>query len=118
MPSIFAADAGDHLCPYNEFNPCAGEKCMAWLWQGPQADHCETDNLVETEDGQRPVGAPPTPDGEGWVMDGPPHQKGYHQSAKLGLPKATAQRWTKDRPRAQGMCGRTPPDNERYGPSW
>jgi hypothetical protein len=115
MPTIFEADATDHLCPYNDFKPCFGAACMGWSWLGPQADRCETDNLVETEDGPRPVGTPPTPEGEGWVMDGEPRQKGYHQSAKLGLPKATAQRWVRERPRAQGQCARHPGD-DRYGP--
>jgi hypothetical protein len=47
-------------------------------------------------------------------MDDGPHQKGYHQSAKLGLPKAMAQRWVKERPRAEGQCGRGGADSE-YG---
>lgn len=111
MPAIFAADAADHLCPYNEFRPCHGPKCMGWQWNGPTADHCETDNLIDTPEGPRPEGSPKTPDGDGWQMDGPAIQKGYHQSAKLNLPKATAQRWVKERPRAEGQCARHPGDD-------
>jgi hypothetical protein len=114
MPTIFANDAGDHACPYNNFNPCLGSKCMAWTWQGPRADRCETDNLVETEEGPRPIGSPATPEGEGWEMDGPPFSKGYHRSDKDKLPKATGQRWSRPRPVVKGSCSRHSGDNE-YG---
>ena len=112
MPTIFELDAGDHLCPYNSFAPCFGAKCMAFGWIGPQADRCETDNLVDTPEGLRPNGSPPAPDGEGWEMDGAPYSKGYHRSEKEKLPKATAQRWVKARPRAQGQCTRAGGDTE------
>lgn len=113
MPSIFASDAPDHLCPYNDFAPCAGPRCMAWVWNGRTHDRCETDNLTETEDGPRPVGAPRTPEGEGWQMDGPAFSKGYHRSDKDKLPKATGQRWIRDLPKQTGSCSRGGQDS--YG---
>lgn len=116
MPNIFAADADDHACPYRDFQPCLGVKCMAWRWNDPPFQRCETDNLQDTPDGPRPVGDPPTPEGEGWLMEGPSHQKGYHRSEKDKLPKATAQRWLREMPKVRGGCARHPGDNnDRYG---
>jgi len=114
MPRIFEADATDHVCPFNDFKPCFGAICMAWVWFGPKHDRCETDNLQETPEGTRPVGVPPHPDGEGWEMDGGPMPKSYHRSKKEGLPPGLSQRWIRPRNVANGSCGRTAPDND-YG---
>lgn len=107
MPTIFAKDAEDHACPYNEFRACLGPRCMAWVWEGPRADRCETDNLVETEEGLRPIGAPKTPEGDGWEMDGGTFSRGYRRSAKDKLPPATAQRRVRQRECTQGRCVRS-----------
>lgn len=106
MPTIFAKEAGDHAWPFAAFKPCLGPICMVWAWEGPAADRCETDNLVETEDGVRPLGSPSTPAGEGWEMDGGPFPKGYHRSAKDRLPTGTGQRWVRRRQAVEGHCAR------------
>jgi hypothetical protein len=106
MPSIIEERSADYACPFNEFKPCLGAKCMAFVWSGRPVDRCETDNLVETADGARPIGAPKTPDGEGWITDGEPFSKGYHRSEKDKLPKATGQRWVRRRERLMGACSR------------
>jgi hypothetical protein len=111
MPTINSEDAGDHACPYNRFQPCLGMKCMAWIWIGRAFDSCETDNLVDTEDGQRPLGAPPMPEGDGWEADGGPFKKGYARSSKDKLPAATGQRWTRKRKVNHGRCGRAAMDS-------
>lgn len=108
MPAINVLDAKRHTCPFNAFAPCQGAQCMAWTWEGQPYECCETDNLVQMEDGAiRPVGDARSPEGDGWRADGLPFAKGYHQSAKLGLPPGKAQRWIRERPRALGSCGRT-----------
>lgn len=114
MPTIFEKDAAEQLCPYNDFKPCFGAKCMAWSWVGPRQDHCTTDNLVETEDGPRPIGVPPAPAGEGWAMEGEPGEKGYSRSKKDGLPPAATQYWVRPRVTVRGQCARNVGDNE-YG---
>lgn len=107
MPTINALDASRHLCPFDGFKSCRGSVCMAWSWQGHAFERCETDNLTRQDDGtERPVGVPATPEGENWEADGPAFKKGYHQSAKLGLPVATGQRWMRQVQRAAGWCGR------------
>ncbi len=105
MARIFEAEAGAYACPYRDFQPCLGAKCMAWIWLGRTQDVCETDNLVETEEGPRPLGEPLMPDGEGWQMDGPARPKTYHRSAKDKLPPGKAQRWVRARPLVEGCCG-------------
>lgn len=114
MPSIDETKAEDHRCPYNNFVPCFGARCMAWQWDGPSHDRCETDNLQDTEEGQRPVGVPSTPEGDGWEADGPIFKKGYHGSSKNKLPPAHAQRWTRRRSVSLGHCARGGQDNP-YG---
>lgn len=106
MPEIFAEDAASYNCPFNDFKPCFGEACMAFVWSGRPHDNCETDNLVDTAEGIRPLGDPQMPEGDGWVMDGPSFSKGYHRSEKDKLPKATGQRWVRPRPLTRGSCGR------------
>jgi hypothetical protein len=86
---------------------------MAWAWLGPAFDVAETDNLVDTEDGQRPIGVPSSPEGDDWEADGPSFKKGYHQSTKNKLPAATAQRWRRARKVQMGFCGRVGAD-QRY----
>lgn len=103
---VIETDAGDHECPFNDFKPCRGARCMAWQWESRPYERCETDNLAETDEGPRPVGVPNMPDGDGWVMDGAPFSKGYHRSEKDKLPKATGQRWVRPVARSSGMCGR------------
>lgn len=110
MPEIFEKHSFQHACPYNGFAECLGSKCMAFRWAGPTHDRCETDNLVQSEDGPRPIGSAPMPDGDGWEMDGPSFAKGYHRSEKDKLPKATAQRWIRERPLLRGSCGRVGAD--------
>lgn len=110
MGEIFDAEAHEYACPYHDFKPCMGSRCMAFRWSGPTHDRCETDNLVQTEDGLRPVGSPAAPEGEGWEMDGPSYSKGYHRSDKDKLPKATGQRWIKRRELVRGSCGRVASD--------
>lgn len=114
MAIIFETDAGDHACPYRNFEPCLGARCMAWFWDGPAAERCETDNLQDTAEGPRPIGGPRTPDGDGWLMDGPTCSKGYHRSEKDKLPKATSQRWIKPLPRPKGGCGRVNDDYRNW----
>lgn len=115
MPTINALDAGRHVCPFNSFNTCRGSVCMAWVWQGASHERCETDNLVRGEDGsERPVGAPATPEGDGWETDGPTFKKGYHQSKQLNLPLATGQRWVRELQRAIGSCGRVMNDDRGW----
>ncbi len=104
MPVIDHEDAAEHLCPLRNFQTCYGPQCMAWQWEGQPFERCETDNLSDTPDGQRPVGDIKTPSGYGWEPDGEPFDKGYHQSAKLNLPKARAQRWIRPVPRSKGFC--------------
>lgn len=116
MPTIIEKDAGSYECPFNNFRPCAGAKCMAFAWDGPTHDRCETDNLVDTVEGQRPIGAPPMPDGDGWIMDGPAFSKGYHRSEKDKLPKATCQRWVRKREQVGGYCSRTESRDHYTGP--
>lgn len=112
MPTIFASDAADHLCPYRDFVPCEGPKCMAWRWEGAAVQRCETDNLQDTPEGPRPQGSPPAPECDGWLMDGPAYKKGYHRSEKDKLPPATSQRWVKELPRAKGGCARHAGDDQ------
>ena len=107
MPVIFEKDAPDHACPFRDFQPCLGAKCMAWSWYGRTEDRCETNNLVETEEGQRPVGSPKVPEGEGWQMDGPARHTGYHRSAKDKLPPALTQYWVRPLEQVRGGCNRT-----------
>ena len=110
MPEIFASEAHAHSCPFNDFSPCLGPQCMAFRWHGPTHDRCETDNLIETDEGPRPVGVPAIPEGDGWEMDGPSFSKGYHRSEKDKLPKATGQRWIRARDLQRGSCGRVGTD--------
>jgi hypothetical protein len=110
MPLIDATEADARECPFDNFSPCRGPRCMAWAWFGPAFDFAETDNLVETEDGQRPIGVPPAPEGDGWEMDGASFRKGYHRSGKDKLPQATGQRWRRARKTQTGFCGRVGPD--------
>jgi hypothetical protein len=108
MPTIKEANAGDHWCPFNNFAPCVGAKCMAWAEVGRPYEYAETTDLVETPEGERPSGDAPTmPDGDGWKADGMERQVGYHQSAKLKLPKARSQRWERKTKVENGRCGRT-----------
>lgn len=108
MSLVDVALAETRECPFNAFAPCKGERCMAWNWFGRPFDLAETDNLVDTEEGQRPIGVPPLPDDQGgWEADGVPFKKGYHQSSKNKLPQATAQRWRRPRKVVMGYCGRT-----------
>lgn len=106
MPSIDETKASEHCCPYNNFSSCFGARCMAWTWDGPSHDRCETDNLQETEEGPRPLGVPAVPEGDGWEADGPSYKKGYHQSSKNKLPPATGQRWIRRRSVSHGHCSR------------
>lgn len=106
MPTVSEQDARSHTCPFHEFQPCQGSRCMAWLWDGPAFERCETDNLLETAEGIRPTGQPRSPEGLHWEADGAPFAKGYHRSQKDGLPSGSAQRWVRPRDRALGFCGR------------
>lgn len=110
MPTILEIDAPNIACPWNEFKPCLGASCMAWAWAGSPVERAETDNLQNTPDGPRPNGTVPAPGGINWEADGPEYEKGYHQSAKLGLPRARAQWWRRKIPRAEGSCGRVQPE--------
>lgn len=114
MPTIKETDAIDHSCPWRDWKECLGERCMAWQWIGPQVERCETDNLVETAEGARPLGEPRLPIGEGWERDGAPVSKSYHRSKQDSLPLAQAQRWIRDLQPKQGCCGRTASD-QSYG---
>lgn len=116
MPTIFERDAPEHACPYDAFSPCRGSRCMAWAWTGPTVDRCETDNLVETEEGPRPVGDPTLPEGDGWQMDGAPYAKSYHRSAKDKLPPAAGQRWVREREVLKGECARH--HGDQHGGYW
>jgi hypothetical protein len=107
MPTILEKDSADHLCPFNDFAPCFGKRCMAWVWHGRTADVCETDNLQMTEEGERPIGDAKLPPGDGWMMDGGPTLKGYHRSAKDKLPPAIQQRWVRPLEVTRGQCSRT-----------
>lgn len=114
MPVVIESEAWRHQCPWNEFKSCQGAKCMAWGWAEPGFERAETDNLCETAEGQRPSGeAPPMPEGEGWERDGAEFSKGYHQSAKLNLPKARAQAWVRRIPQQHGYCQRAGDDDCR-----
>ena len=106
MPVIHEDTAADHACPWNNFAPCQGPRCMAWARHGRAVDYQETDNLIETEEGLRPSGEAPESPGEGWERDGPEMSKGYHRSAKDDPPKARAQKWIKPRKRVEGHCAR------------
>lgn len=106
-------EAMNKECPWNNFSPCKGDVCMAWNWMGRAFEECETDNLVETDDGKRPIGDVQTPPGEDWQAYGQPFNKSYHQSQKLKLPPATAQRWRRKVARQTGFCSRAMFD--RYG---
>lgn len=110
---IIGKDAGNYLCPFDHFEACRGAKCMAFQWAGQTHERCETDNLIDTPEGQRPEGSPATPSGDGWLMDGPSFTKGYHRSEKDKLPKATAQRWVRPVEQVNGYCGRVGP-SDRY----
>ena len=114
MAKVFEKDARDHLCPYNGFAPCFGAKCMAWVWIGPDAERCTTTNLQQTPDGERPVGDPPAPNGDGWDRDGVARQTGYHRSKQDGLPPAISQGWIRRLGVFEGRCGRSSSD-EYYG---
>lgn len=112
MPTILAAQAQEHACPFNGFQPCVGARCMAWSWVGPTTERAITKNLADTPEGPRPTEfLPKPPPGEGWQPEGDPHLVGYDNSAKLKLPKATAQRWVRRRERTRGQCGRVQPDS-------
>jgi len=113
MPTIDVIDADKHECPFNNFSPCRGPRCMAWLWSGAAFEGAETDNLHDTDDGLRPIGVPPAPDGEDWNAEGPPFRKGYYRSDKDKLPQATAQRWIRRRRQQRGFCSRSGAD--RFG---
>lgn len=103
---IETENAHRHMCPYNEFKPCLGPRCMAWSHVGRPLEYTETDNLVDTPEGPRPTGELKLPEGEGWQPDGERRVKGYHQSKKLGLPPAVAQRWVRTVPVTKGRCAR------------
>jgi hypothetical protein len=107
MPIINKFDAKDHLCPFNNFKPCFGAFCMAWVDAGNPYQFETTNNLTTNEDGVAvPVGAPPKPRGKGWEKDGAEALIGYHRSQKDDLPKARQQRWVKFVGTARGKCGR------------
>ena len=108
-------NAGNHACPFRNFEPCLGAKCMAFSYIGRDIDQCDTDNLGETGDGPRPIGDVKSPEGDGWEADGPAFKKSYHRSAKNGLPAATGQRWIRKRHRSNGTCARVA---EQYDPRW
>lgn len=111
MPTIEESDAAKYACPFRNFDPCAGTRCMAWQWHGPRVERARTDNLVATADGPRPGDTvPPTPDGDGWQQDGEPYLTGYANSAKLKLPRMTEQRWVRRLERTRGQCGRVGED--------
>lgn len=115
MPVIDVNESDNHYCPFRDWNPCFGERCMAWSWAGPAYDHAETNNLQDTEEGPRPIGTPPLPDDQGgWEMDGPPYNHGYHRSGKDKLPPAKAQRWRRPRANRFGFCSRCGPDRDGY----
>lgn len=116
MPTIDQQDAHDCICPFNDFKPCFGKACMAWVWVGASHERRSTNNLVDTPDGRRPdeSKAPLPPPGDGWERDGDPCLIGYDHSAKLKLPKATEQRWTRQPPRPRGMCGRVQAAGDDY----
>lgn len=106
MPSIPEIEAVEHKCPWNGFTQCFGSECMAWVWNGAPYEDAETHNIVKTEDGERPVGDPPEPEGADWKPEGAPVPKGYHRSDKDNLPKGSMQRWRRKRERLFGSCGR------------
>ena len=108
MPTIIESEAHKHVCPFRGFEPCLGARCMAWIWAGRPYQRETTTNLVNTSEGKRPDPAvePPMPEGEGWMREGQPHLAGYEGSAKLKLPKATAQLWVRPIKRASGGCSR------------
>ncbi len=107
MTAIKETQAGNQLCPFNDFTYCKGARCMAWVYTGRPYEWAMTDDLQDTEDGPRPTGeAPEPPEGDGWRPDGPERPAGYHQSAKLKLPKARSQQWVRDVESTEGVCGR------------
>lgn len=114
MPTIKETEAFERACPYNNFNPCLGARCMAWMWSGPDADQCVTDNLVEPADGTKPIGDPPVPDGFGWIADGQTMAKSYHRRAKDGKPTGTMQHWIRQRDQALGYCARVGTRNDHH----
>lgn len=93
-------------CPFRDFQPCLGPGCMAWSWVGSTRERQSTTNLVETPDGLRPHGELLPPEGDGWKPSGPPYKRGYHRSAKDGLPPALEQWWERPVERTRGRCGR------------
>jgi hypothetical protein len=105
---ILETQAREHACPFDGFNACRGRLCMAWQWLGRGYEETETSNLVETPEGMRPDGDPPRPPGEGWKRYSAPYQRGYENSHKLKLPKATHQRWRRKKEPTKGRCGRIP----------
>jgi len=54
MAAIPATDATLHACPFNAFQPCIADRCMAWTWMSPRYERAITDNLVATNEGLRP----------------------------------------------------------------
>jgi len=83
---------------------------MAWSFFGSEDARTRTTNLKMTDEGERPIGDPPAPEGDGWEKDGAEMSIGYHQSAKLNLPKAREQRWFKPVVRTTGFCSRAGAD--------
>lgn len=113
MPVIKETSAAKHACPFNNFAPCMGAGCMAWIWHGRRFEEVETTNLVETPEGARPSGDPVRPPGEGWKRYGAEFSRGYENSAKMKLPKATGQKWRRSCPQTGGFCGRL--ETGQYG---
>lgn len=108
MATIPETDHDKHSCPWNEFKPCIGSRCMAWAWHSQYPETATTNNLIDTVDGLRPgEHEPMPPDGRAdWKKSGPAYLTGYQNSNKLGLPRMAAQLWVRRDPVTHGYCSR------------